>query len=118
MAQDELYSGCKDGTVNVWRLDIPDTLDSNLNLQKVSTLQGNGGAVTALSSVEESYGKLFVFACQDKGIRVCKSSEFQENGLNFHEEEEQKIEMLQSKSVSKSGKKMNLQLNLDDVAHS
>ena len=76
MAQDELYCGCKDGTVSVWKLDIPDTLEANLNLSKVSTIHGNGGAVTALSSVEDSYGKLFVFACQDKGIRVCKATGF------------------------------------------
>ena len=65
--QTEMYSGSKDGILNIWSLD-----DSELTW--VSSLQGQGSAITSIAALEpQTYGKMFVYGSQDKSLRICKN---------------------------------------------
>jgi len=76
----ELYSGSKDGIVSVWNVvDVKNEEDENksdLGLLHISSLQGQGSSVTAITALEPStYGKTIVYGSSDKSLRICKGAE-------------------------------------------
>ena len=61
-----LYSGSKDGTVKIWRLDCDEW-------SNVASLQGSAsGSVNALCRLDGMFGKAFAAGTGDKHIRVWR----------------------------------------------
>ena len=111
----EMYSGSKDGIVQVWNLASTDENDiCAYTLNKTAQLQGQGSAITAIAALEpQSFGKMFVYGSQDKSLRICKNSEGQgvrpQDFIDLDEDQDYCIEM-RTKSMHT---KPDLQLNID-----
>jgi len=88
----ELYSGSKDGVVNIWslqnQLQLPDDpgaenideqeLMQGLSLVRTGQLQAHGGSVTAIAAIEPEstgHGKMLIYGGSDKTLRIFKDSD-------------------------------------------
>ena len=75
----ELYSGSRDGVVNIWSLQTgasdDDTDLLNLSLVQSGQIQAQGSSVTAIASVSPSstcHGKMVIYGGTDKALRIYR----------------------------------------------
>ena len=47
----------------------------------MASLQGQGSAVTSIVALDQSFGKMLVYASQDKALRICKG----QSNLSMHD---------------------------------
>ena len=84
-----MYSGSKDGTVNIWNLaapaDQPGQNIRSLGLAQVGTLQGQGSPVTAIAALDPQYGNAIIYGSMDKSLRVCKRQDYEEEDIYYND---------------------------------
>ena len=78
----ELYSGSKDGIVNVWTLQSQTDHDEGdlqgLALVHTAQIQAQGSSVTAIAAIEPeatSHGKMMIYGGTDKALRIYRARE-------------------------------------------
>lgn len=75
----ELYSGSKDGVVNIWTLQGADVDDAEgLALVHSGQIQAQGSSVTAISAIAPDatcHGKMVIYGGTDKTLRICRAKD-------------------------------------------
>lgn len=79
----ELYSGSRDGVVNIWSIQSNNEGDDGSDLQELSIvqsgqIQAQGSSVTAIAAVSPTstnHGKMVIYGGTDKVLRIYRDKE-------------------------------------------
>jgi WD40 repeat protein len=67
-----MYSGCKDGTVKVWRMNNHKQIRCTAHLSVPGASVSGASSINTIGRIDKQYGKMFATGGADKQIRLWK----------------------------------------------